>query len=129
MGPRPQAPFGMWVGGWRGCGEGGERRGGTSFVPVPFWELLKPFRAVPGPSWNVPDSFRGHSAVFLPKNHPWHLVARIQFRMEAAACWPILAVVGLSFLGSGPKQDEEVCEYSELESSCWAGDTVIHQEA
>ena len=64
---------------------------------------------VPGHFWNVPGSFRGHSAVFLPKNFPWHLVTRIQFLMEAAACWPILAVVGLSFLFSGPKQDEEVC--------------------
>ena len=96
---------------------------------MPFWD---PSEVVPGSSRAFLERsrfvrwpFRG----FLPKNFQWHLVARIQFRTEAAACWPILAVVGLSFLGSGPKQDEEVCEYSERESSCWAGDTVIHQEA
>ena len=105
------------------------RRAGASFVPGPFWD---PSEAVPGSSSAFLERSRfvpWPSRSFFPKNFPWHLVTRIQFRIETAACWPILAVVGLSFLGSGTKQDEDVCEYSERESSCWAGDTVIHQGA
>ena len=48
------------------------RRGEASFVPATFW--------------NVPGSFRGHSAVFLPKNLPWHLVARIRCLLAHSCC-------------------------------------------
>ena len=84
--------------------------GGASFFPGPFWD---PSESVPGSSGAflersrfVPWPFRG----FSPEESPMGiLVARIQFRMEAAACWPIIAVVGLSILSSGPKHDVEVC--------------------
>ena len=58
----------MWVGGWGGWGwvggGGGGERGSQLRSGALSGTLLKSFRAVPGPFWNVPGSSRGHPAVF-----------------------------------------------------------------